>query len=117
MSNLITFIVSISAFVTGIILLSTSLRNAKHAERELRNAKLIREACDDVVRSVPRYREPAIAFEIEENIGHYTVVGLYRTFNIMMRIRRVVIKRFPFADDREYARLCAEELIDALNAD
>ena len=117
MSNIVTFIVSITAFVTGIILLSTSLRNAKHAEHALRKAMLIREACDDVIKAMPRYRDPSEMFTIEENIGYYAVVGLYPTFNSQMRLREVVIKRFPFADDREYARQCAEELIGALNAD
>ena len=117
MSNIVTFIVSITAFVTGIILLSTSLRNAKHAEHALRKAMLIREACDDVIKAMPRYRDPTGVFELEENLGYYAVVGLYTTFDSVIQLRRVVIKRFPFADDREYARQCAEELIDALNAD
>jgi hypothetical protein len=54
-------------------------------------------------------------FSIREN---------YESFDVVLRILKIVpyreenipIKRFYFKDDVEYAKLCAQELLDALNS-
>jgi hypothetical protein len=53
----------------------------------------------------------------------FKIIENYDSFDVVLEIVRVVpfrvenfpIKRFYFRDDMEYAKLCAQELLDALN--
>ena len=48
------------------------------------------------------------SYMIEEHITYYAVCLQINGFTMP-------IKSFPFGDDKEYAKLCAEELLDKLN--
>lgn len=55
-------------------------------------------------------------FKLIENYNSFDIIlSLFRT-SVPFREENVLIKRFYFKDDIEYAKLCAQELLDELNS-
>ena len=58
------------------------------------------------------------------DVREFSIRENYESFDVVLRILQIVpyreenipIKRFYFKNDMEYAKLCAQELLDALNS-
>lgn len=64
---------------------------------------------DGMIEAIADLQSGKVEFFVTFFPDNYVVVARTNAFNI-------IIKSFPFGDDREYARLCAEELCEILNS-
>lgn len=63
-------------------------------------------------------------YNLVGDIREFSIRENYESFDVVLRILKIVpyreenipIKRFYFKDDIEYAKLCAQELLDELNS-
>ena len=62
---------------------------------------------DGMIEAITALRNGNVEFFVTIFIDKYVVAAKNNGFNI-------IIKSFPFGDDREYAKLCAEELCEML---
>ena len=64
---------------------------------------------DGMIEAITALQSGKVEFFVTFFPDNYVVVARTNVFNI-------IIKSFPFGDDREYARLCAEKLCEMLNS-
>ena len=64
---------------------------------------------DGMIDTITALQNGKVEFAVSFFPDNYIVLAKHYAFNI-------IIKAFPFGDDREYARLCAEELCEMLNS-
>ena len=64
---------------------------------------------DGMIEALRALESGSVEFFVTFFPDNYVVAAKNYAFNI-------IIKSFPFGDDREYARLCAEELCEMLNS-
>lgn len=62
---------------------------------------------DGMIEAITALQRGNVEFFVTIFIDKYVVAAKNHAFNI-------IIKSFPFGDDRKYARLCAEELCEML---
>ena len=64
---------------------------------------------DGMIEAITALQSGEVEFFVTFFPDNYVVAAKHYAFNI-------IIKSFPFGDDKEYARLCAEELCEMLNS-
>lgn len=64
---------------------------------------------DGMIEAIAALQSGKVEFFVTFFPDNYVVAARTNDFNI-------IIKSFPFGNDREYARLCAEELYEMLNS-
>ena len=80
------------------------------SELEYKRLKEIdRKFCGGFYRHCANLREGSVKFSVVRAMGDYSVISSSTAFIIP-------IKSFPFGDDEQYAKLCAEELCEMLNS-
>ena len=81
------------------------------SELEYKRLKEIdRKYCDGFYKHCANLREGSVKFSVVRTMVDYSVISSSTAFIIP-------IKFFPFGDDKEYAKLCAEELCEMLKND
>ena len=124
MINMIELLLFVFGFGIGAIVLYF-ISSKKEEKLELEKVELIsriEKLNGDIIHLKER-----LGFCIYNLVGdarEYKIIENFDSFDIVLEIVRVVpfrvenfpIKRFYFKDDIEYAKLCAQELLDALNS-
>lgn len=131
MINMIELLLFVFGFGMGAIVLyfisSKREKKLKLEKEELisENEKLISE--NEKLNGDIKHLKERLGFCIYNLVGdarEFSIRENYKSFDVVLRILQTVpyreenipIKRFYFKDDIEYAKLCAQELLDALNS-
>ena len=124
MINMIGLFLFIFGFVIGFVVLYF-ISSKKEEKSELEKVELIsriEKLNGDIIHLKER-----LGFCIYNLVGdtrEFSIRENYESFDVVLRILQIVpyreenipIKRFYFKDDKEYAMLCAQELLDELNS-
>ena len=114
----------IFGFVIGAVVLK-SIFSKKEEKLKLEKEELISEI--EKLNGDIKHLKERLGFYIYNLVGdtrEFIIRENYESFDVVLRILQTVpyreenipIKRFYFKDDMEYAKLCAQELLDELNS-
>ena len=128
MINMIELLLFVFGFGMGAIVLyfiSSKREKKLKLEKKLEKEALISE--NEKLNADIKHLKERLGFCIYNLVGdtrEFSIRENYESFDVVLRILQIVpyreenipIKRFYFKDDMEYAKLCAQELLDELNS-